>query len=68
MRTIIENNNNDNNVFEKLKIIIENINLSIKVYERNLPLRIVERAKRSAGMYETEKEISDSIKREEERE
>lgn len=60
-----ESHDNDKNISEKLKILEENINLSIKVYERNLPLRIVERAKRSAGIYETEKEISDSVKREE---
>ena len=57
-----EKHNNDN-ISKKLKTLEENINLSIKVYERNLPLRIVERAKRSAGIYETEKEISDSVKR-----
>lgn len=60
-----ENHENDKNISEKIKILEENINLSIKVYERNLPLRIVERAKRSAGIYETEKQISDSVKREE---
>ena len=60
-----ENHDNDKNISEKLKILEENINLSIKVYESNLPLRIVERAKRSAGIYEIEKEISDSVKREE---
>ena len=45
------------------KLYEENINLSIKIYERNLTLRVMERAKRSAGMYETEKEILDSVKR-----
>lgn len=49
---------------EKYNILKENLNLRIKVYEDTLPLRIVERAKRSAGLYKTTDEIVESIKRE----
>lgn len=62
----IFDNQEDKDFLEKIKILRENIDLSIKVYEKNLPINIIERAKRSAGMYETEKEFSDSVKRGEE--
>ena len=49
---------------ERIRINKENNDLRIKVYEERLPLAIIERAKRSAGLYKTPEEISDSIKME----
>ncbi len=61
-----KNETQNNEIVEYLKTLEYNINLSIKVYERNLPLRLVERARRSSGIYETEEELSASVAREEE--
>lgn len=49
---------------ERIRIEKENNDLCIKVYEEKLPLEIVERARRSAGLYNTQEEIEASIKKE----
>lgn len=49
---------------ERIRIQKENNDLCIKVYEEKLPLAIVERARRSAGLYNTQEEIEASIKKE----
>ena len=61
----LDNNNSNEVIAQKLRTLEENIDLSIKVYEANLPVRFVERARRSAGMYNTQEDYSDSIKKEE---
>lgn len=57
---------NDEQLNERQRIIKENNELCIKVYERELPGYIVERARRSAGIYKTQEEIEKSIEREKE--
>ena len=49
---------------KRIRIEKENNDLCIKVYEEKLPLEIVERARRSAGLYNTQEEIEASIKKE----
>lgn len=49
-------------ISERIRIQKENNDLCIKVYEEKLPLAIVERARRSAGLYKTQEEIATSIK------
>lgn len=46
------------------EILEENLNLCIKIYEENLPMRVVERARRSGGVYKTQEEFSVSVKKE----
>lgn len=48
-------------IADKIRIKANNIDLAIKVYEENLSLKIVERAKRLAGIYQTDREFSDSV-------
>ena len=49
-------------ISERIRIQKENNDLRIKVYEERLPLAIVERARRSAGLYKTQEEIDTSSK------
>ena len=49
-------------ISERIRIQKENNDLCIKVYEERLPLAIIERARRSAGLYKTTEEIATSIK------
>lgn len=49
---------------ERQRINKENNELSIEVYERELPGYVVERARRSAGIYKTKEENEKSIERE----
>ncbi len=51
---------------ERQRIIKENNELCIKVYERKLPIAVIERARRSAGIYKNQEEIEKSIEREKE--
>ena len=52
-------------LLKEIKIIKDNIDLCIEVYEKSLTLPIIERAKRSAGLYKTEVEMHESCKKEE---
>ena len=51
-------------ISERIRIQKENNDLCIKVYEERLSLAIIERARRSAGLYKTQEGISTSIKME----
>ncbi len=51
---------------ERQRIIKENNELCIKVYERVLSIAVIERARRSAGIYKNQEEIDESIEREKE--
>ena len=51
---------------ERQRMFKENNELCIKVYERVLSIAVIERARRSAGIYKTQEEIGKSIAREEE--
>ena len=51
-------------IIEELNVLKNNIDLHIEVYEKELPIRVVERAKRSAGLYINAEEYANSIKRE----
>ena len=63
--TILVKTQKDPEIVKQLTGILENIEFRIYVYEKELPIRVVERAKRSAGLYKEAEEYANSIKREE---
>ena len=63
MRIRMKSSESDDKIInERQSILRENNELCIKVYERILPTSIIERARRSAGLYKTQEEIQASIK------
>lgn len=49
---------------DDVSILVDNNKLQIEVYEEELPTEIIERAKRSASMYNTPNEYATSVKSE----